>query len=127
MDIRRDELPLALLMFSYFFLVITCFWILKPIKKGLFIEFYDQDGFDAMGTAFTAPQAELLAKVLNMVVAFAAVVVFSYLSRQFRRQQLTYIFARSLSSATCCSRACWLHRMNRASGVSICLAIFTAP
>ena len=33
-DIKSDELPLALLMFGYFFLVITTFWILKPIKKG---------------------------------------------------------------------------------------------
>ncbi len=41
MDIRPEELPLALLMFAYFFLVITTFWILKPLKKGLFIEFYD--------------------------------------------------------------------------------------
>ena len=92
-DIRREELPLALLMFSYFFLVITCFWILKPIKKGLFIEFYDETGFDFMGLAYSAPQAELLAKILNMVVAFAAVVVFTQLSRNFRRQQLTFIFA----------------------------------
>ena len=93
MDIKREELPLAILMFSYFFLVITCFWILKPIKKGLFIEFYDEAGYDLLGVAFSAPQAELLAKILNMVVAFAAVVVFTRLSRQFRRQQLTFIFA----------------------------------
>ena len=93
MAIKRQELPLALLMFSYFFLVITCFWILKPIKKGLFIEFYDQNGFALFGTLFTAPQAELLAKVMNMLVAFAAVVVFSYLSRRFRRQQLSFIFS----------------------------------
>ena len=91
-DIKSDELPLALLMFGYFFLVITTFWILKPIKKGLFIEFYDQAGFDLLGVAFTAPQAELLAKVLNMVVAFVAVVVFSRLSHSLRRQQLTYVF-----------------------------------
>ena len=90
MDIKRDEIPLAIFMFSYFFLVITCFWILKPIKKGLFIEFYDQSGFYLLGTAFTAPQAELLAKILNMLVAFAAVVVFSLLSRKFQRQQLSF-------------------------------------
>ena len=93
MDIKRDEIPLAIFMFSYFFLVITCFWILKPIKKGLFIEFYDQSGFYLLGTAFTAPQAELLAKILNMLVAFAAVVVFSLLSRKFQRQQLSFIFS----------------------------------
>jgi AAA family ATP:ADP antiporter len=91
-DIRRSELPLALLMFSYFFLVITSFWILKPIKKSLFTEFYDKGGFDLFAWHMSGPQAELLAKVLNMVVAFVAVVVFTWLARRFRRQQLSFIF-----------------------------------
>ena len=42
-NIKREELPLSLLMFSYFFLVITSFWILKPLKKTLFITFYAID------------------------------------------------------------------------------------
>ena len=92
-DIRRAELPFALLMFAYFFLVITSFWILKPIKKSLFIRHYDVTGFDLLGWTMTAAQAELLAKVLNMVVAFLAVVVFTWLVRRFRRQQLTFIFS----------------------------------
>lgn len=92
-DIRRAELPFALLMFAYFFLVITSFWILKPIKKSLFIRHYDVTGFDLLGWIMTAAQAELLAKVLNMVVAFLAVVVFTWLVRRFRRQQLTFIFS----------------------------------
>ena len=91
--VQREELPLALLMFSYFFLVITCFWILKPIKKGLFIQHYDQLGLELLGLSFSAPQAELLAKVLNMFVAFGAVVVFTQLSRRFYRQQLTLLFS----------------------------------
>ncbi len=91
--VKREELPLALLMFAYFFLVITCFWILKPIKKGLFIQYYDQTGFDLLGLSYSAAQAELLAKMLNMAVAFVAVVVFTHLSRRFRRQQLTHLFA----------------------------------
>jgi len=107
-DIRKPELPLALLMFSYFFLVITSFWILKPIKKSLFIEFYDKHGFTFnldfhalnnlgldIGTlqwVLTAPQAEQIAKVLNMVVAIFAVIVFTWLARRFHRQQLTIIF-----------------------------------
>ena len=93
MNIRRDELPLSLLMFGYFFLVITSFWVLKPIKKGLFIQFYDQSGFDLFSWHLRASQAELIAKVLNMVVAFVAVTVFTWLARNFRRQQLTYIFS----------------------------------
>ena len=92
-DIRRDELPQALLMFAYFFLVITTFAILKPLKAGLFFEFYDKTGFSLLGWRMTPAQAELLAKVLNMVVAFVAATVFSFLSRSLRRQQLTYVFS----------------------------------
>lgn len=93
MDIRRSEAPLAVLMFGYFFLVIASFWILKPLKKGLFIAFYDAVGFHALGMQLTAAQAELIAKVLNMVVAFLAVSVFTLLVRSFQRQQLTYLFS----------------------------------
>ncbi len=91
--IKRKELPLALLMFAYFFLVITSFWILKPIKKSLFISYYDVGGFNLFGWLMNASQAELLAKVLNMVVAVVAVTVFTLLVRRMRRQQLTYVFS----------------------------------
>ena len=40
-----------------------------------------------------ASQGELIAKVLNMVVALAAVTVFTLLARSYRREQLTYIFS----------------------------------
>jgi len=88
----REERPLALLMSAYFFLVITSFWILKPLKKTLFIAYYDLDGFALGSFLLTAAQAELLAKVLNMGVAAAAVVVFSALARGLRRERLTYAF-----------------------------------
>lgn len=93
LNIRRDEAPRAALMFAYFFLVITTFWILKPLKKTLFIGFYQEGGFDLMGWALSASQAEQFAKVLNMLVAFAAATLFGILARRFRRQQLTYIFS----------------------------------
>ncbi len=93
MDIRRGELPFALSMFLYFLLVITTFWILKPIKANLFIEYYDQVGFELLSWHLTAAQAELLAKLLNMVVAFLAVVAFTLLSRRWERQYLTFIFS----------------------------------
>jgi len=93
MNIRREELPLSLLMFSYFFLVITSFWVLNPIKSILFLEYYDQTGVDIFSWHMTAAQAELIAKILNMFVAIVAVIVFTWLVRRFRRQQLTYIFS----------------------------------
>jgi ATP:ADP antiporter, AAA family len=93
MLVRRDEMPLALLMFGYFFLVITIFWTLKPIKSSLFLEYYHQSGFTFLSTVFDAAQAELLAKVLNMFVAILGVAAFTALSSRFRRQRLAYVFA----------------------------------
>jgi AAA family ATP:ADP antiporter len=93
MSVRRQELPFALLMFSYFFLVIASFWVLKPMKKTLFLSYYDQTGFELFSWHMTAAQAELLAKVLNMFVAFLAVTVFTLAVRRLRRQQLTLLFS----------------------------------
>jgi AAA family ATP:ADP antiporter len=93
LNIRREELPQVLLMFSYFFLVITTFWILKPLKKSIFVQFYRDAGFQFFGVTMDAAQAELIAKVANMFVALAAATVFAYFSQWFRRQQLTYVFS----------------------------------
>ncbi len=93
LDIRREEWPQALLMFAYFFLVITTFWILKPLKKSQFVQFYEESGFDFWGWMLDAAQAEQLAKVANMVVALFAAWIFAALSRSLRREQLTYVFS----------------------------------
>jgi AAA family ATP:ADP antiporter len=93
MNIRREELPQILLMFSYFFLVITSFWILKPLKKSLFVQFYRDTGFHLWNLSLDAAQAELIAKVANMFVALVAATAFAYISQWFRRQQLTYVFS----------------------------------
>ena len=90
-DVRREEIPLVALMFSYFFLVITVFWILKPIKKTVFIGYYSQPGAEFLG--LNGPEAELLAKVGNMFVAYVAVIAFTMLSNNLRRQQLTFVFS----------------------------------
>lgn len=87
-SVRGADLTLVGVMFGQFFLVITSFWILKPLKKAVLIQYYDESGFGLFGFDFTAAEAELLAKVLNMVVAFAAVVVFTAVSHRLRRQRL---------------------------------------
>jgi AAA family ATP:ADP antiporter len=94
LDVRRGEWPLALTMAGYFFLVIGTFWILKPLKKVVFNAFYEDtvDGLHLGSWHLAAEQAELIAKLGNMVVAALAVVVFSALSNRLRRQQLTHIF-----------------------------------
>ena len=90
--LRGAEVPFSLAMFACFFLVITSFWILKPLKKALFVEYYDRSGFELLGRSFGAAEAELLAKVLNLAVAFGAVLVFSALSRRLRRERLILAF-----------------------------------
>lgn len=91
--IKRAEWPLAIVMFSYFFLVVTTFWILKPIKKALFIATYDASGIELFGTHLSASRAELVAKVLNVFAALVAAGLFTLLSRRLRRERLTYIFS----------------------------------
>jgi len=91
-DVRAGEGRVAASMCVYFFLVITSFWILKPLKKTLFIGHYVESGMDAFGRHFAASEAELFAKVANMVVAGVAAAVFSILAQRLRRQQLTYVF-----------------------------------
>jgi AAA family ATP:ADP antiporter len=94
LDVRRREIPFVLLMFFYFFLVITVFWILKPIKKDIFVDgFYgDQRTFDLFGLSLGGAEAEQLAKVANMLVAVVATIVFTLLSRRLHRHRLTLVF-----------------------------------
>lgn len=92
-SVKREEWPFAAAMSCVFFLVITSFWILKPLKKGLFIEFYEVGGLDLLTVQLDAAQAELLAKVLNMFVAALAAVVFSAVSSRLRREKLFIVFA----------------------------------
>jgi len=86
--IRGEDLALVGLMFGQFFLIITSFWILKPLKKSVLIEFYDAGGLDLWGYTFTAAEAELLAKLMNLAAALVAVVAFTLLSRRLQRHRL---------------------------------------
>jgi ATP:ADP antiporter, AAA family len=92
--VKKKELPFVLLMFTYFFLVIGIFWILKPLKKALFVyDVYDEQTFNFFSWHLSGAEAEQIAKVANMVVAFVAVVAFTLLSRRLHRHQLTLVFA----------------------------------
>ena len=78
-------------MFLYLFLVIASFWIFKPLKKKLFIEYYKADGGFTLGSwEMLGSQAEQLAKIMNMAIALGAVIAITLLVRRFRRQRLTY-------------------------------------
>lgn len=88
LNLRRHEWPLALLMFGQFFLVITIFWIVKPLKKFLFLQHYQAMPLHLWNWQLGGAQAEQLAKVLNMFSAVGAMVLFGALSTRLRRARL---------------------------------------
>jgi AAA family ATP:ADP antiporter len=90
--VRRAELRRTLCMFGCFFLVITSFWILKPLKKALFIAHYDAHGFTLVGAHLSAAQAELCAKLLGVLLAAIAALGFGTLSRRVRGHTLIALF-----------------------------------
>ena len=91
-DVRAGEWPKALGLSVYFFLVIAVFWVLKPIKRGLVISYFGNHPFEIAGWVLTGAQAEQVGKVLNMVVAFAVVGIFTWLVRRYARHYLILIF-----------------------------------
>jgi AAA family ATP:ADP antiporter len=85
---RGPGVVFAALMSAYFFLVVTTFWVLKPLKKGLFIRSYDEAGLWLGGFHLGSAEVEQLAKLANLALAFLAALVFALLSRRLRRQGL---------------------------------------
>jgi len=69
--LTRDR-SIAGLLFTFFFLVITVFQVLKPLKSGLFVEHY-------------GAQMELYAKLANVLLAGVAVALFTALYNRLSR------------------------------------------
>ncbi len=87
---RRDRL-FSLYMFSSFFLIVTTYWILKPLKKAMFIGYHKLHALSFLGQTIDAAQAELLAKELNVVIAFVAMVAYTLLARRYKREHYTLL------------------------------------
>lgn len=92
-DIRSGEAPKAFGLSFYFFLVIAIFWVLKPLKRGLLIGYFGEDPITMAGWTLSGAEAEQMGKVLNMIVAYAVVVAFTWLSTRLSRQQLVAAFS----------------------------------
>jgi len=78
----------ALLMFCYFFLIISTYWLIKPIKKALFVGYYQESGWTFLGTHFNAAQVELFAKEINLLLAILAAWFFVKLASYVKREKL---------------------------------------
>jgi len=85
------KIAFTVVMFLYINLVLTIFWILKPLKKSLFIGLYDGDQTFKLGSMeMLGSSAELLAKGMNLLIAFMLVVFLTLVTRLAKRQRLTY-------------------------------------
>jgi len=91
-DIEREEWPRALGLALFFFLVIAVFWVLKPIKSGLFLSYFSRHQVEVLAWTLTGAQAEQLARVLNMVVAYGVVVGFTLVANSCTRHRLILFF-----------------------------------
>lgn len=85
-DLRSGEMEPALLMFGFFFSVTAVFQILKPLKKGLFVSQF-------------GAERELMAKGINIDVAFAAMVGFTVLYNGLGGRQLVKLLCGSFLTA----------------------------
>lgn len=92
-DVRPGEWPRALGLSLYFFLVIGIFWILKPMKRGVIVNYFGERPIDLWFMTLGGAQAEQLGKVLNMVVAFAVVALFTWLVRRMARHYVVLVFS----------------------------------
>ena len=85
------KIAFTVVMFLYINLALTIFWILKPLKKSLFIGLYDGDQTFNLGSMeMLGSSAELLAKGMNLLIAFMLVVFLTLVTRLAKRQRLTY-------------------------------------
>ncbi len=73
----KEDLAITGLLFAFFFLVIAVFQVLKPLKSGLFVEYY-------------GAHMELYAKLANILIASIGVGTFTLLYNKLRRQRFIY-------------------------------------
>ncbi|NGZ94875.1 MAG: hypothetical protein CV089_01865 [Nitrospira sp. WS110] len=68
----KEDLAITGLLFAFFFLVIAVFQVLKPLKSGLFVEYY-------------GAHMELYAKLANILIVSIDVGTFTLLYNKLRR------------------------------------------
>jgi ATP:ADP antiporter, AAA family len=73
---------------TLFFLATAVFWILKPIKKGVFISYFKTNALELAGTHLNGAQTEQLAKLTLVLTALLMAYLFSAAIRQFSPRKL---------------------------------------
>lgn len=79
----QDQKGEIAIVSTLFFLATAVFWILKPIKKGVFISHFTGNTVEFMGTRLGGAQAEQLAKLSIVLTALLVAYLFSVAIRHF--------------------------------------------
>lgn len=87
-QLHPDERRYATFMFCYLFLIISAYWLVKPIKKALLVGYYQSTGWTVGTWHLDAAQVELVAKVINVVLALGGALCFTGLSSYVKREKL---------------------------------------
>jgi AAA family ATP:ADP antiporter len=90
-DVRPGEWGKALGMSAFLFLVVSVFWVIKPIKRGMILGYYGEHPLQFLDGSWVGAEVEQLAKVVNVVVALAAVALFTTAVRRLRRVVVVYV------------------------------------
>src|SRR5688572_31581520 len=77
-------------MSAFFFLVISVFWVVKPIKRGVILAYYGDHPLQLFHWTWHGAEVEQLAKEVNVFVALVAVALFTTAVRRFRRVVVVY-------------------------------------
>ncbi|MDX2150208.1 MAG: Npt1/Npt2 family nucleotide transporter [Bryobacteraceae bacterium] len=85
-DVRRNEVEPSILFFGFWFIVILVFQVLRPLKKGLFVE--------ALGA-----DTELYAKLANIAVAAVLVIAFTALYNRLGSRRTIVVLCALLIAA----------------------------
>lgn len=97
--IPRHEWPRALLLSAHFFLLIATYWILKPVKRGLLIDHFSHAPLHLLRYKLGGAEAEQVGKVLDMLFAYLAVILFTWMARRLTRERLVLVFAGAFAAA----------------------------
>ena len=87
----KQETGILLALMALFFLAMSVFSALKPIRKGLFIGYFKDNPLNFFNQTFGGAQTEQLAKLSVVIVAVVVAVFFIRLMRRFSMRQVLAI------------------------------------
>lgn len=91
---RRNQLKRVGIVMSLFFLAMSVFWILKPLRKSMFIGHFKDNPLNLFEMSLGGAQAEQLAKLSLVGVALIVALLFPRLVKRFSmRMVLVYVCA----------------------------------